>query len=99
MKLKLSPADKESLLVILAIAIGIAAIVFFNRNQHQTRVYLENPGQGNDIRPNLIKALDGARDGDTIVFPRGVFKSGTCTIKKKLYFIGTDSTVLNNLKP
>lgn len=57
-------------------------------------INVTNPGNGNDIRANLVTAYNSAVDGDIITIPTGSFiiTPPTVTITKKVSVVGTDST-------
>lgn len=57
-------------------------------------ITVTNPGNGNDIRANIVTAISSAVDGDIISIPTGSFVVTPPTISttKKISFVGTDSS-------
>lgn len=57
-------------------------------------ITVTNPGNGNDIRANLVSAISTAVDGDIVSVPTGSFvcTPPTITVTKKISIVGTDST-------
>ena len=61
------------------------------------RIYVENPGENNDIQPGILKAYNLANEGDIIVLPEGKFSySNSLEFTKLVSLIGAgkDKTIL-----
>jgi hypothetical protein len=74
-----------------------AAAIAENKAIIANEIYVENPGENNDIVPNIANAVNMAKDGDIIFLPEGQFAFiGYIETKKKLSFkgAGINKTVL-----
>lgn len=69
----------------------------FNSTSTQLTILVSNPGNNNDIKPNLEAAIKNATNGNVIVIPEGTFKfTGKLVITKRISIKGqgADKTIL-----
>lgn len=69
-------------------------LILICQQSFATIITVTNPGNGNDIRANLVTAITAAVDGDTVVIPTCsvTVTPPTISITKKIKLFGTDTS-------